>query len=263
MARARVRADEEAVWLIHDLTKQKQTTEDDLGKIKRYFLLQKYKKKNQKKSETFESPSSFNRSCKSPAAECLFVCLWKVFLSAASILLLLSAVSLRVIRSGTRVHQGSLDSAGNEQNDRTEDRLTHRRSVEVLPCCETWSGNWKVDEGKGRFWDENCIYHIITKGKKYHASAILVVIHLQGTWTMHIESRDLISVLRKYISKQNTTIIIFNDEFSQYITLFSSILYIFLLVYCYFWLISVFSDWPETYLGSTSLSVWWCAICTT
>lgn len=37
---------------------------------------------------------------------------------------------------------------------------------------------------------------------------------------MHIESRDLISVLRKYLSKQNTTIIIFNDEFSQYITLF-------------------------------------------
>lgn len=54
MARARVRVDEDAVWLIHDLTKQKQTTEDDLGKIKKdIFCCKSARKKiwkNQKHS---------------------------------------------------------------------------------------------------------------------------------------------------------------------------------------------------------------------
>lgn len=49
MAQARVRADEEAVWLIHDLTKQKQTTEDDLGKIKKIFSAAKVQEKKSEK----------------------------------------------------------------------------------------------------------------------------------------------------------------------------------------------------------------------
>lgn len=78
----------------------------------------------QVESETLEPPSIFNRSISSPAAERLFVSQWRVFLSAASALVSLSAVSLRVIRSGMRIRQGSSDAAGNQQNDQKEDQ-TH------------------------------------------------------------------------------------------------------------------------------------------